>query len=67
VKNATTAILNVRFYDNGKLLGTAMHNAVGEYLWTWQTAPVGNHSLTAIATDAAGNTFTRAAVKITVN
>jgi hypothetical protein len=66
VKNATTAISNVQFYDNGKLLGTAMHNAVGEYLWTWQTAPVGNHNLTAIATDAAGNTLTGAAVKITV-
>jgi hypothetical protein len=66
VKNALTAISQVRFYDNGKLLGTAMHNAVGEYLLTWQTVPIGAHTLTAIATDVAGNKLTSAGVNITV-
>jgi hypothetical protein len=66
VKNAPTAISQVRFYDNGKLLGTAMRNAVGEYLLTWQTVPIGAHTLTAIATDVAGNKLTSPAVNITV-
>ena len=46
----------VKFYDGATLLGTATANGSGA--WSYNTAALsdGTHSLTATATDAAGNT-----------
>ena len=46
----------VKVYDGATLLGTALANGTGA--WTYTTAALTNgaHSLTATATDAAGNT-----------
>ncbi|HYX83332.1 MAG TPA: Ig-like domain-containing protein, partial [Gaiellales bacterium] len=65
------AIASVRFFVDGASLGskTAPTQAGGStYQWKWDTAAVapGPHTLTAVATDAAGNQTTSAPVTVTV-
>ena len=59
-------IANVSFYVDGKLLGTA---TASPYTLAWNTAGTrrGQHTLTAIARDKAGNTTTSAPVVVSVN
>ncbi len=46
----------VKVYDGATLLGTATANGTGTWSYTTGTLNNGVHSLTATATDAAGNT-----------
>ncbi len=61
-----SGVAQVSFYDNGVLIGTATTR--GSYFVNWNTkkATKGAHTLTAIATDAAGNSQTSASVVVTV-
>jgi hypothetical protein len=57
------SVSRVDFYANGTLLGG---DTSSPYSFAW-SAPVGSHSLTAVATDNLGATRTSAAVAITVS
>ncbi|HEY3886829.1 MAG TPA: Ig-like domain-containing protein, partial [Vicinamibacterales bacterium] len=57
-------VSKVDFYENGTLIGTA---AASPYSVTWNNAPAGTYSLTAIATDSLGQTGSSAPVSVTVN
>ena len=64
-------VASVRFFLDGVSLGskTAATVAGGStYRWNWNTGavPSGSHTLTAVATDAAGNDTTSAAVGVTI-
>lgn len=63
--DAPSGIVQVRFYANGILLGT---KTSAPYSVSWQTNKLarGQHTLTAVAEDAAGNTTTSASVVVTV-
>ena len=56
ITGAAEANSTVKVYDGATLLGSASANTSG--VWSYTTAPIssGTHSLTATATDAAGNT-----------
>ncbi|BCU79279.1 Ig-like domain-containing protein [Luteolibacter sp. LG18] len=56
-------VSKVDFYANGSLIGT---DTTSPYSVTWSSAPVGTHSLTAVATDNANGTKTSTAVSVTV-
>jgi len=56
-------IASVAFYANSTLLGLATS---APYSLIWSNAPAGSYILTAVATDATGNTTTSSAVNITV-
>ena len=60
-----SGVANVRFYADGNLIGT---DSSAPYTRGWDTRKVslGQHTLTAIATDRAGNTQTSTAVVVTV-
>ena len=67
--NATAAdsdgsVSQVAFYEDGALIGT---DTSSPYSVTWSNAPIGTHSLTAVATDNQGATRTSTAVSVTVN
>jgi peptidoglycan/xylan/chitin deacetylase (PgdA/CDA1 family) len=71
--NATdnVAVASVRFYVDGALLGskTAPTSPGGSaYQWKWDSTTVatGQHTLTTVATDTAGNQATSAPVSVTV-
>ncbi len=59
-----SGVARVRFYADGVLIGT---DTTGQYQAVWNTKGVakGQHTLTAVATDVAGNTST-ATVKVTI-
>jgi sulfur relay (sulfurtransferase) complex TusBCD TusD component (DsrE family) len=57
-------ITKVAFYRGTTLIGTAMS---APYSITWNNAPVGTYSLTAVATDNKGGVTTSEARSITVN
>jgi hypothetical protein len=57
------SVSKVDFYANGSLLGT---DTTSPYAFSW-SAPIGSHSLSAVATDNLGATRTSAAVAISVN
>lgn len=57
-------IARVQFYRNGTLIGT---DTTAPYSVTWQDAPAGTYSLTAVATDNDGASTTSAARSIVVN
>ena len=58
----------VKVYDGATLLGTATANGTGAWSYTTGTLNNGAHSLTATATDAAGNTgAASAALSVTVD
>jgi len=56
-------IYKVDFYENGVLLGTSTSSP---YTFTWVDAPVGNYTLTVVATNTAGQSTTSASVNIVV-
>jgi hypothetical protein len=63
--NATddVAVTNVAFYADGNLLG---NDAASPYSWTGTSAPLGVHTLTAVAWDDTGLASTSATVTVTV-
>ncbi len=62
--DADAGIFKVEFYNGTTLLGTDKEIP---YSFTWNNAPVGNHVLTAKATDNGGLQTTSAAVNIAVS
>ena len=51
------SVASVQFYDNGTLLGngtTSYFSIARRYAFNWQSASVGSHSITAVATDSLG-------------
>ena len=65
-----SGIARVVFYDGSNTVGTATSPASGtstySVSWRVRKATLGQHTLTAVATDVAGNTRTSAAVTVTV-
>jgi hypothetical protein len=60
-----SGVARVAFYDGAQLIGT---DTTAPYQLSWNTRKVslGQHTLTAIATDAAGNATTSTGVQVTV-
>ena len=51
-----STITNVAFYDGANLLGKGSNNVIpGEWVFNWQTAAAGIHTITALAQDSGGN------------
>ena len=67
--NATdnVGVANVQFMLDGGNLGSALTSSPYQMSWDTTTAGNGAHSLTARASDTAGNTATAAAVSVTVS
>lgn len=64
--SSSVGVVNVQFQLDGANLGAAV--TASPYSVSWNTTGLsGNHSLTAIATDTAGNKTTSAAVTVTVS
>ena len=63
-----SGVAQVSFYVDGQLIATATSATKGLYSVSWNTKKVtkGQHTLTAIATDVAGNAQTSTAVLVTV-
>lgn len=57
------AVTRVQFFDGGTLLG---EDASAPFEWSWTPTSAGVHSLTARATDDAGDSSTSAAIAVTV-
>lgn len=62
--DADGSVTNVSFFAGGNLLGAADS---APFNFTWANAPVGQHTLTAVATDNSGLGATSAPVAITVH
>jgi phosphodiesterase/alkaline phosphatase D-like protein len=60
-------IANVQFKIDGVNVGTADTTSPYTYSWNTTTATNGTHTITAVATDNAGNTTTSGTVTVTVN
>lgn len=58
------AVTNVAFYADGSFLG---RDTNAPYAFTWTGPSVGAHSLSSVATDTVGASFTSAPVNITVS
>ncbi|MGA2541554.1 MAG: Ig-like domain-containing protein, partial [Verrucomicrobiota bacterium] len=58
-------LASVQFYEGTTLVGPGVLQGQS-YDYAWTSVPVGNYVLTAVATDASGNTATSAPVNITV-
>jgi peptidoglycan/xylan/chitin deacetylase (PgdA/CDA1 family) len=58
-----SGIARVVFRDGSSTLRT---DTSAPYSWSWSTTRTGTHVLTAVATDAAGNTVTSAAVTVNI-
>src|SRR6185503_9645625 len=68
ISGAAEANSTVKVYDGTTLLGTATANGTGAWSFTTGQLTNGSHSLTATATDAAGNVSgTSGALKVTVD
>lgn len=63
--DAQSGVVSVSFYVDGALIGTATKSP-WQVAWNTKRTTRGTHSLTAVATDAAGNRTTSAAVSVTV-
>jgi peptidoglycan/xylan/chitin deacetylase (PgdA/CDA1 family) len=63
--DAETGVASVRFYVDGVLVGTAT-GSPWQTAWNTKKYTSGQHVLTAVATDRAGNTKTSAAITVTV-
>ena len=61
------AVAGVRFRLDGNDLGAEDTDAPYEVQWDTTQSPSGNHTLTAVARDAGGNTATSAAVTVSVS
>jgi subtilisin family serine protease len=61
--DADGTVAQVTFFDGTALIGIA---SAPPYRVTWTNAPVGNHAVTAVATDNDGATTTSAAVNVRV-
>ena len=60
-------ISQVQFYRNTTLLGTAAKQGnTNNYLFNWNNVPLGNYSITAIATDSQSISSTSTAINLTV-
>lgn len=66
--DTATSVAAVEFFVDGASLGTDSDGSDG-WSVSWNTASVtnGDHNLTAVATDAAGNTTTSVAITVTVS
>jgi peptidoglycan/xylan/chitin deacetylase (PgdA/CDA1 family) len=62
--DAGSGVARVAFYDGATLLGTDT-SAPYQYSWNTRKVALGQHTLTAVATDIAGNATTSAAVVVT--
>lgn len=60
-------ISKVDFYADEVLLGTGTVTGTNQYTFTWNSAPAGNHVLTAVATDNSSVTTTSAPVSLFFN
>jgi peptidoglycan/xylan/chitin deacetylase (PgdA/CDA1 family) len=60
-----SGIAKVDFFDGSTKIGTATTSPY-QFAWNTGTATLGTHTLTAVATDTAGNTKTSTAVTVTV-
>src|SRR6185503_3280310 len=68
ISGAAEANSTLKVYDGNTLLGTATANGTGAWSFTTGQLANGGHSLTATATDAAGNVSgTSGALKVTVD
>lgn len=56
----------LEFFKNGVLLGTGTPPQADIYNFTWENAPAGTHSITAVATDDWGKTSTSNPISVTV-
>ncbi|MBA3736248.1 MAG: chitobiase/beta-hexosaminidase C-terminal domain-containing protein [Actinobacteria bacterium] len=65
VADAQTGVASVAYYVDGVLLGT-LTSSPWQIPWNTKRASSGQHVLTAVATDRAGNRTTSAAVTVTV-
>jgi hypothetical protein len=67
--NATDniGVATVTFQLDGAALGTALTSAPWTFRWDTLTAPDGEHKLSAVASDAAGNTAASLVVPLTVD
>ena len=62
------ACSTVKVYDGATLLGSALASGTGAWSYTTAVLPNGGHSLTATATDAAGNTgVASSALNVTID
>lgn len=57
------SVSKVEYFDGNTKIG---QSTVSPFGYTWQNVPVGNHSVTAKATDNSGNTSTSPAINIVV-
>ena len=62
---AASGVASVAFFLDGKSLGTDTSSPYS-VSWNTQSATIGTHTLTAVATDAAGNSTTSAAITVTI-
>ena len=62
--SAGAGILKVEFFQNGVSLGT---DTAAPFNLVWDNVPVGNYSLTAVATDRLGATAASQAINVTVS
>ena len=60
-------VASVRFFDGATQIGLAILAAPYQVTWNTSTVPNGNHNLTAVARDAAGNVATSAIVGVNVS
>jgi hypothetical protein len=63
----SVGVTSVQFKLDGANLGSALTASPYSVVWNTTTATNGSHTLTAVATDAAGNTTTSSAVTLTVD
>jgi hypothetical protein len=64
---STVGIASVQFQVDGANVGAAVTVAPYNYAWNTTTVANGNHTLTAVAKDTAGNTTTSAGVTVNVS
>jgi len=65
--SSSVGIANVQFMLDGANVGTALTASPYQISWDTATAANGSHSLTAAATDTAGNSVTSSPVTVTVS
>jgi chitinase len=67
VSATSSGAANVQYKLDGANLGSALTTSPFTYSWNTTSATNASHTLTAVATDAAGNTATSSTVTVTVN